>query len=110
MRHHHTDPIPGNWYDSKDFPECFTVVDCEYDDFEHTDYVDIQYLHGELDRMDIDTWDALDPEEIAEPEDATAPYEVEHDQDIVKLLKEIEDQQDLDEHIRNIDSDEEEWQ
>lgn len=101
---HHSEPIIGNWYDVKSFNECFTVVD--YDDH---DYVEIQYLDGELDRIDSDTWDALNPEEIPEPEDATAPYGVVHDQDVVELLKEIEDQDDIEGHIRHVDSDEEEW-
>lgn len=102
---HHTEPIIGNWYDSKSFPESFVVVDCDQDE-----YVEIQYLHGELDKIDYDAWDALAAEEIPEPEDATAPYGVEHDEDITKLLNEIEEQKDLDEHMRFIDRDEESWE
>lgn len=102
---HHSEPEIGHWYDAADFPDCFSVVDIDRDEA-----VEIQYLDGELDKLDMDTWHQIDPEEIPEPEDATAPYGVEHDQDVVKLLREIEDQKDLDEHIHNIDSDEEEWQ
>src|SRR5690349_5706901 len=103
-RHHPHEPIIGTWYDSKNVAASFQVVD------DDEDYVEIQYLDGELDKIDHETWEALDPDEIPEPEDATAPFGVEHDQDIVKLLKEIEDQEDLGEYFHNIDRDEEEWE
>lgn len=106
MKHPHSDPIVGNWYAGKGLPESFTVVDAEQDN-----YVDIQYLDGELDQLDIESWKALNPEEIPEPEDAMAPYGVDHeDRDIVNLLNDIEDQTELDEHLHNLDSDDGEWQ
>lgn len=102
---HHTEPIIGNWYDSKDLAESFVILECD----DNHDYVEIQYLDGELDKLDYDNWDSLHAEEIPEPEDATAPYGIVHEDDVLKLLSEIEEQKDLDEHLRFIDRDEERW-
>lgn len=100
----HSVPIVGNWYDAKNFQESFMVIDCD-----QRDSIEIQYKDGELDRMDFDTWDAFNPHEVTEPEDATAPFGLEHEEDMVKLLNAIENQQDLAEHQRHIDSDESDW-
>lgn len=105
MGRHRNEPTVGSWYDSQRLPESFMVVDCDHDD-----YVEIQYLDGELDKIDFEAWDAIHPIEVPEPEDATAPYGVAHDdEDILRLLNEIEDQHDLDEHLHHIDKDEESW-
>lgn len=102
--HHSLPPIVGNWYDSKNLAESFVVVDCDKEDM-----IEIQYLDGQIDKLDYESWDALLAEEIPEPEDATAPYGVEHDDDIISLLNEIEEQKDLEEHLHNIDRDESDW-
>ncbi len=100
----HIDPIIDSWYDSKGFPECFKVID-----FDEDDYVEIQYLDGELDKLDFETWDALHPEEIAIPEDPDAPYQLDKEADVLSLLNEVEEQADLEEHLHNLDTDDETW-
>jgi hypothetical protein len=102
---HHSVPTVGNWYDSANFHESFVVIDCDQDDC-----IEIQYKDGEIDKIDFDVWYTFNPHEIAEPEDAAAAYGLEHDEDIVKLLNEIEGQDDLEEHLRNLDHDESDWQ
>lgn len=105
MPRHHSEPQVGHWYDSSNFPECFMVVDCDKED-----YIEVQYLDGELDKIDYETWDTLNPEEVAEPEDANAAYGLEREDDMVKLLNEIEGQTDLEEHLRHIErEDGDEW-
>ena len=103
----HSVPMVGSWYDSENFQESFMVID-----YDNSDFIGIQYKDGEIYKVDCDTWDAFHPHEIAEPEDATAPYglESDNDDDIVKLLNEIEEQEDLANHQRHIDSDESDWQ
>lgn len=102
--HKHIDPIIDSWYDGAGMPECFRVID-----YDKNDYVEIQYLDGELDRIDLDAWDHMHPEEIPAPEDAAAPFNLDKDEDIVSLLNEIEEQSDLDEHLHNLDIDEQSW-
>jgi hypothetical protein len=103
---HHSVPKVGNWYDSANFHESFVVIDCDPED-----YIEIQYKDGEIDKIDFDVWYAFNPHEIAEPEEPLAPYGLEqHDDDIISLLNEIEGQDDLEEHLRNLDHDESDWQ
>lgn len=96
----HVTPTIGTWYNSKSFPESFAVIGYDKDD---DDYIEIQYHDGELDRLDPEEWYASNPHEIAEPED-TAPFDVDHDEDMLKLLSQIETQQDLEEHLHHLDS------
>lgn len=92
-------PIAGTWYSSNDLPESFVVVDCD------DDYIEIQYHGGKLDRLDPEEWNAsYSLHEIAEPEDA-APFDTERDENIVEMLKDVESQQDLDEHLHDFDDD-----
>ena len=94
------EPTVGNWYDSKDFYECFKVVDVD----EKSSSVEIQYFDGDIEEIDYEVWLASHPHEISEPEDASAPYELEHE-DMLNLLNEIENQEDLEDHLRHIDLD-----
>lgn len=99
---YHSVPTVGNWYDSANFQESFMVIDCD-----RVDGIEIQYRDGEIDTIDFDTWDTFHPHEIAEPEDANAPYGLTNDEDdMIKLLNDIEDQEDLEEHLRYLDRDE----
>jgi len=95
------EPIVGEWYDSKDFYECFKVIDCD----ESKNSVEIQYFDGDIEEIDYETWVASHPHEISEPEDASAPYELERE-DMLNLLNEIEGQEDLEDYLRQIDLDE----
>jgi len=99
-------PEVGNWYDSKDFPECFKVV--AYDDKQ--DLIEIQYFDGEIAEVDHDSWTASHPHEIPEPEDASAPFELDHDE-ILELINEIELSNDktLSDHLRHIDDEDSNW-
>lgn len=94
------EPYVGGWYDSKDFYECFKVVDCD----ETKNSVEIQYFDGDIEELDYETWFASHPHEIPQPEDASAPYELEHE-DVLNLLNEIENQENLDDHLRHLDLD-----
>jgi hypothetical protein len=99
------EPAIGHWYDSKDFPECFRVVA-----YDRQALVEIQYYDGEVEEIDYDTWQTLHPAEIAEPEDASSGYEMQHE-DIMEMLNEIERQSDesLEDHLRHIDEDDSKW-
>ncbi len=104
-RHQHIEPHEGSWYKANIFPEPFAVINSD-----KTGYIQIQYMDGELDRIDYDCWDELHPAEIPEPEDAAAPYGLEHeDADILQLLEELENHDDLESHLRHIDDEESEW-
>jgi len=100
-----TKPSIGHWYDSEDASECFKVVA-----YDKSDYVGIQYFDGEIEALDLDTWSTLHPHEIPEPEDASAAFEIPHE-DIMEMLNEIEhyDDEALEDHLRHIDDEESYW-
>ena len=62
----------GNWYKSPEIQEIFEIVAVEPDD----DCIEIQYFDGEIEELDLASWDELNATEIAEPEDWSGPYEM----------------------------------
>ena len=66
-----SDPIEGNWYCRLDKEEDFMVVDVN----EEVGTVDIQYLDGDIEELDIEEWNEMDLEEIEVPENWTGPFD-----------------------------------
>lgn len=60
-----SDPIAGNWYQDPDTGEKFEVVAVDED----AGTVEIRYVDGGSDELDLDTWYAQGPEPIDAPED-----------------------------------------
>ena len=102
----HGTPEVGSWYDSKEFPECFKVVALD----EPQSLIEIQYLDGEVAEVDMDAWETAHPHEIPAPEDASAPYELDHE-DMLELLNEVDIKRDrtLSDHLRHIDEEDSDW-
>jgi hypothetical protein len=102
----HTAPEVGYWYDSNEFPECFKVVALD----DKQALIEIQYFDGEVAELDFDAWQASHPHEIPEPEDASAPYELDHEE-MMDLLNEVDIGSDrtLNDHLRHIDDEESHW-
>jgi hypothetical protein len=57
-------PVPGKWYENKEEEETFRVLSVDEDD----ELVEIEYLDGEIEELDLDTWHELDLEPTEEPE------------------------------------------
>jgi hypothetical protein len=57
-------PTPGKWYENKEEDETFRVLSVDEDD----ELVEIEYLDGEIEELDLDTWHELDLEIVDEPE------------------------------------------
>jgi hypothetical protein len=65
------EPVEGNWYCRLDKEQDFMVVDVS----EEVGTVDIQYLDGDIDELDIEEWNDMDLEEIEAPENWTGPLD-----------------------------------
>ena len=65
------DPIEGNWYCRLDNENDFMVIDFN----EEIGTVDIQYLDGDIEELDIEEWNEIDLEEIEVPENWTGPFD-----------------------------------
>lgn len=70
-----TDPVIGRWY--KDFENnlTFKVVAIEGND----ESIEVQYASGDLGEYDNETWYASTFDYIEDPEDWSAPFEVENE-------------------------------
>ena len=58
------EPTPKQWYEDLENDETFQVLKVDED----KETVEIQYLDGEIEELDIDTWAELDLELTEEPE------------------------------------------
>jgi hypothetical protein len=58
------EPVRGQWYENGEEDESFRVLSVDED----ADLVEIEYLDGDIEEMDIDTWHEMDLEKIQQPE------------------------------------------
>ena len=58
------EPTPKQWYEDLENDETFQVLKVDED----KETVEIQYLDGEIEELDVDTWAELDLELTEEPE------------------------------------------
>jgi hypothetical protein len=57
-------PVPGKWYENLEEEETFRVLTVDEDN----ELVEIEYVDGEIEELDLDTWHELDLELTEEPE------------------------------------------
>jgi hypothetical protein len=99
-------PVPGKWYENKEEEETFRVLSVDEDD----ELVEIEYLDGEIEELDLDTWHELDLEPTEEPEGWSddADDDEEDDDDFDEEDDEEEDDEDDDDDDDDDDLDDEE--
>jgi len=85
------EPVKGQWYENVEEDETFRVLSVDED----AELVEIEYLDGDIEELDLDTWHEMDLERIAEPEGWAGGDDDEDDEE--------EDDEDLD------DEDDEDW-
>lgn len=99
------EPLKGQWYENIDENDSFRVLSVDED----SELVEIEYLDGDIEELDLDTWQELDLEKIDEPEGWSAAEE-EDDEEEEKEKDELEEtwDEDDDEDDEDLDEDEEE--
>ena len=90
------EPVVGQWYVNAEEEETFRVITVDED----AEMVEIEYLDGELEELDIDEWHELDLELTTEPEGWSEDEPEEEDDD-----DEDEDDDDWDEDEDEDDDD-----
>jgi hypothetical protein len=93
-------PVPGKWYENKEEEETFRVLSVDEDE----ELVEIEYLDGEIEELDLDTWHELDLELTEEPEG----WSDEADDDDDEEDDDLDEDEDEDEDDDDDDEDEEE--
>jgi len=93
------EPAVGQWYENIDENESFRVLSVDED----AELVELEYLDGDIEEIDLETWHELDLDKIDEPEGWAGSAEDE-DED-----EEEEEKDDLDETWDEDDEDDEDW-
>ena len=106
------EPVVGQWYEDVDENESFRVLSVDED----AELIEIEYLDGEVEEIDLETWHELDLDKTAEPEGWAASHEAdktgkkeEDDDDDLDDDTWDEDEDDEDEDDDDDDDDDEDW-
>ena len=71
------EPVPGQWYENLEEEEQFRVLTVDED----SELVEIEYLDGDIEELDLEAWHEMDLERIAEPEGWSDDDDEEPDED-----------------------------
>ena len=58
------EPVVGQWYENIDESDSFRVLKVDED----SELVEVEYLDGDIEEIDLDTWAEFNLEKIDEPE------------------------------------------
>ena len=94
------EPAVGQWYENIDENESFRVLSVDED----AELVELEYLDGDIEEVDLETWHELDLDKIDEPEGWAGSAEDEDEEE-----EEEEEKDDLDETWDEDDEDDEDW-
>ena len=95
------EPVPGQWYENLEDEESFRVLTVDED----SELVEIEYLDGEIEEIDLETWHEMDLEQTDEPEGWAESDEEDEDEE----EEEDEDDDDDDWDDDEDDEDDEDW-
>lgn len=99
------EPVVGQWYENVDETESFRVLSVDED----AELIEIEYLDGDIEEIDLETWRELDLDKIEEPEGWTGSREEdEEDEDLDEDWEEDEDE-DEDDDEDDEDDEDEDW-
>ena len=93
------EPVPGQWYENLEEEEPFRVLSMDED----SELVEIEYLDGDIEEIDLETWHEMDLELTQEPEGWSESHDDEDEEE-----DEDDDWDDEDEEDDDLDEDEDE--
>ena len=96
------EPVPGQWYENLEDEESFRVLTVDED----SELVEIEYLDGEIEEIDLETWHEMDLDQTDEPEGWA---ESDEDDDEEEEEEDEEDEEDDDWDEDEDDEDDEDW-
>ena len=97
------EPVRGQWYENLEEEEQFRVLSVDED----SELVEIEYLDGDIEELDLEAWHEMDLERIEEPEGWSDDDEEESDEDEEWDEEDDEDDDDWDDDDEEEDGDEE---
>jgi hypothetical protein len=87
------EPVAGQWYENLEEEEQFRVLTVDED----SELIEIEYLDGDIEELDIESWHELDLEKIDEPEGWSESEEEDEDEEEDDDWDDDEDEDDDDE-------------
>ena len=88
------EPVAGQWFENVDENESFRVLSVDED----AELIEIEYLDGDIEELDLDAWAELDLEKIEQPEgwSGAAAKEAEEEEEDEDWDEDEEDDEDED--------------
>jgi hypothetical protein len=71
------EPVRGQWYENLEEEEQFRVLSVDED----SELIEIEYLDGDIEELDVEAWHEMDLERIQEPEGWSDDDEEESDEE-----------------------------
>jgi len=71
------EPVPGQWYENLEEEEPFRVLSMDED----SELIEIEYLDGDIEEIDLETWHEMDLELTQEPEGWSESREEEEEEE-----------------------------
>lgn len=102
------EPVAGQWYENLEEEEQFRVLSVDED----SELVEIEYLDGDIEEIDLETWHEMDLDRIEEPEgwsESDDDDEAEDDEDWDEDEDEEDDDDDWDDDEDDGDEEREEY-
>ena len=97
-------PVPGKWYENREEEETFRVLSVDEDD----ELVEIEYVDGEIEELDLDTWHELDLEPTETPEGWSDDADSDEDEDEDEDYDDEDEDEDEDDDDDDFDDEEDE--
>jgi hypothetical protein len=96
------EPIRGQWYENVEEDETFRVLSVDED----SELIEIEYLDGDIEEVDVETWHEMDLELTDEPEG----WSDTDDEDDDEELDEEDEEEDEDDDDDWDDDEDEDWE
>jgi hypothetical protein len=97
------EPVAGQWYENLEEEESFRVLTMDED----SELVEIEYLDGDIEEIDLETWHEMDLELTTEPEGWAESQEEEEDDDEEEEDDDWDDEEEDDDDDEDLDDEDE---
>ena len=84
------EPVPGQWYENVEEEETFRVLTVDED----SELIEIEYLDGDIEELDLEAWHEMDLELTDEPEGWSDEDEDDEDEEEEEEEDDDEDEDD----------------
>jgi hypothetical protein len=98
------EPVPSQWYENLEEEEQFRVLSVDED----SELIEIEYLDGDIEELDVEAWHEMDLERITEPEGWAASQAEEEDEEEDEDDEDWDEDEDDEEDEDDLDEDENE--